>query len=322
MKKLFLLTVFGLISYISGPLPISYAVVERIAAIVNQEIITFSEIEKSMALLKEEIKVVDRLEKKERINDLSRKILERLVEEKLLDQEAKKAGLKATDKEVDGAVEEIRKRNNLTNEELNKVLENEGLTMEKFREQLAKRIQRVKLINMAVKVEPNLGDKELREFYERNINRYRTAETFRISHILFSIPKEANAEKVEEIKRKCRDVLKKIKGGEDFGEMALLYSDDPSKMEKGDLGFFKKGELLPALEKEAIRLKVGEVSGIIRTDFGFHIIKLLERKGGDSPPFDEIKNRVQVDYYNEEFEKAVRQYINKLREKSVIEIKL
>ena len=103
----------------------------------------------------------------------------------------------------------------------------------------------------------------------------------------------------------------------------MEYSEDTStRKEGGDLGYFKKGELLPALEKEAMRLQVGEVSGLIRTELGFHILKLLDRKGGEPPPFEEIKEKVQADYYEKEMEKAFQQFLSKLKEKSVIEIKL
>ena len=92
---------------------------------------------------------------------------------------------------------------------------------------------------------------------------------------------------------------------------------------RGDLGgYFKKGELLPSFEKEALRLQVGDVSGILRTDFGFHIIKLLDRQGGVPIPFAEVKEKVRADFQEKETEKAYQQFISSLKQKSVIEIKL
>ena len=182
------------------------------------------------------------------------------------------------------------------------------------------RVQR--LIAWSVKVEVKAGEKELREFYQKNLSRYRTNETYRPAQILFIIPKEATPEEIREIRKKCQTVLERIRKGEDFGEMALLYSEDTSNRDHGDLGYFKKGELLPVFEKEALRLKVGEVSGVIRTEFGFHIIKLLDRKGMDPLPFEEVVERVKADYYDGEMEKAFRQYLSTLKEKAVIEIKL
>ncbi len=320
MKRLFYL--FGFIFFLYGPASLSEAVVDRVVAVVNQEIITLSEVEKRIPPLKEEIVTEDRLEKQERMQALSRQVLEKLIEEKLIDQEVKKSGVKISGKEIEATVEEVKRRNGATQEDLEKALAVEGLTLETYKKQIEKSLQRQKLINWSVKIEEKAGEKELREFYQKNISRYRTNETYRPSQILFVIPKEATPEEIREIRKKCQKVLEKIKKGEDFGEMALLYSEDTSNRDHGDLGYFRKGELIPIFEREALRLKVGEMSGIIRTEFGFHIIKLLDRKGMDPLPFEEVIERVKAEYYDGEMEKAFKQYLSTLKEKAVIEIKL
>src|SRR4030042_5785854 len=301
MKRFFLLFVFFL--FFDGPISFSEAVVDRVVAVDNQEIITLSEVEKWTNPLKQEIVTKDRLEKQGRVETLCRQVLEKMIEEKLIDQEVKKSGIKISSKEIEATLEEIKRRNAVTQEGLEKALAVEGLTLETYKEQVGKSLQRKKLISWSVKVEARDGEKELREFYQKNMDRYRTNETYRPSPILFAIPKEATPEEMGEIRRKGQKVLERIKGGEDFGEMALLYSEDASSKNRGDLGFFKKGELFPAFEREALRLKVGEVSGIVRSEFGFHIIKLLNRKGMDPFPFEEVQERVKADYYESEMEK-------------------
>ncbi len=318
-----LLFTLGLFFLIYGWVSSSEAVVDRIVAVVNQEIITLSEVEKVSHPLQEEIQTEDRLERRVRIQGVFRKVLERLIEEKLIDQEAKKSGIKVSSKEVDGAIEEIRRRHAVDQGDFGKFLATEGLTLEGLKKQIEKQILRTKVISWAVKVEPKAGEKELRDFYQKNIDRYRVNESFRLSQILFLIPKEATPDQMREVRKRCQKVLERIRGGEDFGEMALLYSEDPgSRKDRGDIGYFKRGELLPALEREELRLQVGEVSGVVRTEFGFHIVKLLDRKGGEPPRFEEIKEKVQADYYEREMEKAFQQFLSKLKEKSVIEIRL
>ena len=320
MKRHFYL--LGFILWLCGPIPFSQAVVDRVVAVVNKEIITLSEVEKRIPPLKETMVTEHRLEKQERMQALCREVLERLIEEKLIDQEAKRAGIKISSKDIEATVEEIKRRNNASQEDLEKALAVEGLTIETYKKQIEKTLQRQKLINWEVKVEEKPGEKELREFYQNNISRYRTNETYRPGQILFAIPKGATPEEIREIRKRCQNVLEKIRGGEDFGEMALLYSEDASNKDRGDLGYFRKGELLPVFEREALHLKVGEVSGIIRTDFGFHIIKLLDRKGTDPLPFEEVTERVKADYYEGKMEKAFKQYLSTLKEKAIIEIKL
>jgi parvulin-like peptidyl-prolyl isomerase len=320
MKRLFWL--LGLFLLICGWDSLSEAVADRVVAVVNQEIITLSEVEKWVNPLEEEIVTEDRLEKREQVKTLRLQVLEKLIEEKLIDQEVKKSGIKVSSKEIEATLEEVKRRNAVTQEELEKALAAEGLTLETYKKQIEKNLLRQKLIHWSVKVETNVGEKELMEFYHKNISRYRRNETYRPAHILFLVPKEATPGEIREIRKKCQKILGKIKEGEDFGEMALLYSEDASSKNRGDLGYFRKGELLPAFEKEALRLKVGEVSGIVRTEYGFHIIKLLDRKGGDPIPFTEVKEKVKTDYYEVEMEKGFKQYISTLKEKSVIEIKL
>lgn len=320
MKRFFYLLVFFLFLY--GTISSGEAVVDRVVAVVNQEIITLSEIEKWIKPFREQIITEDRLERREQLQEVYRNVLERLIDERLIDQEVKKNGIKISSKEVEAIVEEVKRRNAATQEDLEKALAVEGLTLEAYKKQIEKGLQRKKLINWSVKVEAKVGEKELRDFYQKNKDRYRPNESYRPGHILFVVPKEATPEEVREIKKKCQAVLEKIKGGHDFGEMATLYSQDASNKDRGDLGYFKKGELFPALEKEALRLKVGEVSGIVRTEFGFHIIKLLDRKGAEPFPFEEIKERILADYYESEMEKSFKQYLSTLKEKSIIEIKL
>jgi parvulin-like peptidyl-prolyl isomerase len=314
---------FGLFLFFYGLISPSEAVVDRVVAVVNQEIITFSEVEKMSRSLQVEIQTEDRLERRERVHEIFRKVLDKLIEEKLIDQEVKKSGIKVTSKELEGAIEDMKRRFAVDQENFEKLLAAEGMTLEAYKKELEKQILRTKMINLAVKVELTAGEKELRDFYQKHIDRYRVNESYRISHILFPVPKDASLEQSREIRKRCQKVLERIKGGEDFGEMVLLYSEDPSsRKDRGDMGYFKRGDLLPALDREALRLQVGEVSGVIRTEFGFHIIKLLDRKGGEPPPFEEVKEKVQADYYGREMEKAYLQFLSKLKEKSIIEIKL
>jgi len=297
-------------------------VVDRIVAIVNQEIITLSEVDKLIAPVRGEIQAENRLERDEKLRELRLKALDRLVEEKVLDYEAKKAGIKVTNKEVDIIIEDIKQRSNASQGDLESALAREGMTYEGYKKEIERQLIRQRLVQWSLKIEPKAGEKELREFYEKNSSQYRTQESYRPAHILFVIPKNATPEETLEIRMRCQKVLDRIKNGENFGEMAILYSQDPTSKGGGDLGFFKTGELLPPLERAALRLKVGEVSGIVRTDFGFHLIKLIDRKGGFPLPFEEVKEKIEADYMGKEMEKAMRQFISSVKEKSVIEIKL
>jgi peptidyl-prolyl cis-trans isomerase SurA len=314
--------VFGAAMAVLGGAASSEAITDRIVAVVNQEIIMLSEVEKGMQTSGEGAYASDRLEKLEQLKQIRQKILNQLVEDKLIDLESKKLGLKASAREMDTAIEDIRQRNNLSQEELEKAVENQGLTFEAFKKELERKIVRSKLVQFSVKVDSDFKDRELRDFYDKNIDRYRSNERYRPAHILLRVPGGKSPEEIQEIRVKCQKILERLKRGEDFGEMALLYSEDPTSKDRGDLGYFRRGELVSLFEKEALRLRVGEVGEIIKTDFGFHIIKLLEREGGAPAPYEDVKDKVKADYYESQMEKALKQFLTALRDKSVVEIRL
>jgi peptidyl-prolyl cis-trans isomerase SurA len=319
VKRIF--SVLWIAVVLLGSRGLSGAIVDRVAAVVNQEIIMLSEVEKMMEVIGEEIRAGDRLERLEHAREVRQKVLNQLIDEKLVDLEIKRLGLKASNKELDGALEDIRTRNNVTEEQMIKLLEKDGLTLEAFKKQIEKRILRNKVLQWSVKVESTPGEQELREFYRKNAERYRSQEIYRTAHILLRVPSEATPEQVQQIRLKCSKILERIRGGEDFGEIAIVYSEDISAKDRGDLGYFKLGELLPAFEKEALRLRVGEVGGIVRTPYGFHIVKLLDRKGGTPLPFEEVQERIRADYAGYQLEAALNRYLSSLRQKSIIEIR-
>ena len=298
------------------------ALVDRIVAIVNQEIITLSEVEKRMEMTHAEIVAEDRLEKKSKIQEVRRQVLEALIEEKLIDHEVKKAGIKVTPAEVDAVIEDIKRRNQFTEEDFERALGREGLTVETLRGQIEKNLLRTKFLQWSVKPEIKSGEEDVRAYYEKNQDRYRQAETYELAQILFIVPKQAAPEETREIRTRCQKVLDRIREGADFGEMALRHSQDVSAKDRGNLGTFKRGELVAPIEKTVLRLKVGEVSEVVRTEAGYHLFKLLSREGGAPVPFEEIKERVMADYLASEREKALKRFMSSLREKSVIEMRL
>jgi len=322
LKKAVLI-ISGICFLLFGAWRSSRAIVDRVVAVVNRDIILLSDLDQWKGALVAQIKAVDRLEKQEQTQDVLRKILDRLIEDKLIDQAAKKLEIKLTAKELENAIEDIKRRNGFTTqEEFEKALAQDGLTLESLKKQLEPQVLRMKVVGMLAKVETKPEEKELRKFYEQNKNRYVLPETYRPAHILFRVSREDSPEEVQKIEKKCQTVLENIKKGADFREMAGLFSEDASSRDGGDLGFFKKGELIPILEGEALKLKVGEVSGVVRTDFGFHILKLLDRRGGEWTSFEDVREKVLTDYNEREVEKSYQQFMATLKQKAVIEIKL
>jgi len=136
------------------------------------------------------------------------------------------------------------------------------------------------------------------------------------------IPPEANEQEISQIREKAEGIVQRIKGGEDFNTMARLYSQDSSAAIGGDIGFFKQGELLPALGEAAFSLNKGEISSVIKTSSGFHIIRVLEKRDKQKMPKEERFKEIKCIIYNQKVDDKSKQWLKELRKKSYIKINL
>lgn len=156
-------------------------------------------------------------------------------------------------------------------------------------------------------------DKQLHRYYQDHLAEFGTQELRHASHILVAVPKDADKEAVAKAKAKAEDILKKVKAGENFAKLAKTYSDDPgSAKQGGDLGFFTREDMAPAFAKAVFALKPGQVSGIVRTSFGFHIIKLLGVKPGKTKTFAQVKDQLAREYRHDKAEKRFYDMSEKL----------
>jgi len=158
----------------------------------------------------------------------------------------------------------------------------------------------------------NVSEEDMGLYYKTHPDEFRTPEMVRARHILVKAGKSASEEDKKKAKEKAGDILKRIKAGEDFAKLATEVSDDPgSKIKGGDLGFFPKGRMVPDFEKAAFSLKPGEISDIIETQFGFHIIKVEERKDAVLEPYEKMKDKVKEKVLAEFRKARVEEFIEK-----------
>ncbi len=298
-------------------------IVDKIVAIVNGEIITLSELELYPPNPHAGFTATaNPLEQEAEILESTRAILDHLIEEKLIDQQCRKRGIKVSPRDIDTAIEDVKRAHAITHEKLKMALMADGLSWEEYRQRMSEQIKRAKLISHVVRQDFTLDDPALRRFYAQNIQRFKEPDQIRVSHILIMIPQNANDLLVAALRHKGETILERLRRGEDFQELARLYSDDASAKTGGDLGFFKKGEILPALEEIAFNLKSGEISGLLWTKIGFHIVKITERREGRVIPYEDVLDKVKRQYVEEESQRLFREWLNKLKAQSFIEVKL
>jgi peptidyl-prolyl cis-trans isomerase C len=162
-------------------------------------------------------------------------------------------------------------------------------------------------------------EKEAKAYYDKNPDLFKSPEQVKARHILIQVPKEASEEDKKKLKEKADEVLKKVKAGEDFAKLAAENSDDPgTKSKGGELGFFSKGSMVPAFEQAAFSLKPGEVSELVETEFGFHVIKVDEKKEAVSEPFDTIKGKVTQQVLREKQEAKVTEFVEQALKKAKV----
>ena len=162
----------------------------------------------------------------------------------------------------------------------------------------------------------------MQQYYQSHLDNYQFP-VVRVSQILIQVPPEATPKDWEQAKKKMEMVLQKLKKGTSFEELASRYSDDTTSAPSGgDIGFFKKGEMVPALEAVVFSLEAGELSRVIPSAQGFHIFKLTEKSAGSIAPYEEIKEQVKEDYYREEVTKRYAKWLEDLKKRSNVEVKL
>jgi peptidyl-prolyl cis-trans isomerase C len=157
-------------------------------------------------------------------------------------------------------------------------------------------------------------DKDVEEYYKNHPKEFEKPETVKARHILIGFKGDMTEDQKKELRKKAEDVLKKAKGGDDFAQLASEYSDDPgSKTKGGELGYFPKGNMVPEFENAAFNLKPGEISNVIETPYGYHIIKVEDKKAGEMPAFDSIKEQVRVKATQDAEQKKINEFIEKAK---------
>jgi len=292
---------------------------DRVVAVVNNEIITWSELRATIS--REGKSFLDKLpesKKEEAMKGLEKEFLNSLIDMKLQLQEARKKGMDLSKAEIDGAIADIKKKYNLTDEALLNSLAAEGMTFEDYRTRLGEQIMLSKVVNFEVKANIVITDKEIGEYYEANKDKLSGKEKRKIRQIFFAAPKD-NSQRPS-VEAKAHEVILRIERGEDFSKLAGEFSEDVSKKFGGDLGYITRGSALKEVEDAAFALNVGEVSKPFWSPAGLHIVKLEEKVAEEG--FDKVKDKIKELLFEKAFESKFLEWKAGLKEKAYIEIKL
>ena len=255
----------------------------------------------------------------ERRDEIYRKALDELVTYKLLLQETRARKIAVTDAEVDSTIKQMRSQ--LPNDqEFTKALAARGMTIEKLKSDARIDISINKMMEAEASAQPAPGDAQVREFYDKNPDKFKQDEACRASHILFKVEESADAATKKKVRDQAEGVLKEVRAGADFAELARKHSADGSAQQGGDLNFFTKGQMVPAFDQAAFALKPGQISDIVTTQFGYHIIKVTERRAASTVPFEQVSERIKEYLTEQQKQEKVQTFIESLKQKAKIEV--
>ena len=297
--------------------------VDRIVAIVNDEIITLSELERFRETFYPEVPSKnDWLSKEVDLLKARRKALLVLIDEKLIDQEAERQEITISEKQVERTIDALREEQKLTQGQLEMMLKAQDLTYREYKTEVARKLKRAKLINRAVKSKIEIKEEDLERYYQAHIHAYMADASIRISHVLLPFSPNSSSQRENEVLSLAQEIRKRAEGGHDLASLAREYAGRMPGIRAGDLGYFKRGEMISALEDEAFGLEIGEVGDPVRTPEGIVLIRVTDRKTSQPIPLERIKEKVEMDYYTREVERQYQEWMNKLREKAVIEMRI
>lgn len=292
----------------------------RIVAIVNDDMITLYELNSKIS----EITGLDPSELQHRDErmyiETRQKALDLLIDQKIADKKIRDLGIKADQEQVDAAIEKIKMENLLTNEDLIDNLKKQGLTYESLKENIKNDIERMQLINLEVKSKIIIKEEDIKHYYTENKKDFESEEKVHLAAIILKRSNPSDQNKTDALYNKATEILLKVRNGEDFGKLAMEFSEGAGNEEGGDLGFFKTAQLDPQLIKILENMEKGDVTEPMIWPSAIQIIKLLDRKKKELRPIEEVRDTIYDILYREEVNKRYSAWIKELREKSFTKI--
>jgi len=288
--------------------------VNRIVAVVNGEIITLVELDAAVAAIKGGFKG-ELSEAKDA--EIRNKVLDGLIEEKLVKIYSERAGIDVSEKEIDNAVEDIKRQNRFTHEALVLTLSNSGITYKEYRDQLKEDIRRSKFMNRFIRTKVKMGEDDVRDYYANNIDEFRSEEEVRLMVLFLSgkIDDKKNVARIEAIRGA-------LASGEDFAVLVGRHSDGGHGDKGGDMGYLKKSELSDDYALAIEGLLSGKIAGPIPSKDGVYFFNLVDVRKGEAVPFNEVKDKLADRLYSKLMKQKYDLWIDEVKKIASIEVRL
>ncbi|MBU1185130.1 MAG: peptidyl-prolyl cis-trans isomerase [Proteobacteria bacterium] len=299
------------------------SVADRIVAVVNDEVITLSELNGAFDPYREKLEAAYQGQEREKaLTEARETLLNRMIDALLMQQESRKTGIVVREEEVTEAIKDLLAKRNISQEDLLKGLAQEGTTLEAYRKEIRDQLMRIKLIRRDIKSKVAVTDEEIGEYYRKHREEYEGKESVRIKQILLPLPKEEDQAVREKLRADAGEIHRRLMNGESFDQLSAKYSEGPAAATGGDIGYVERGMIIHEVEDVAFKLPLQQISGVIESSVGFHIVQVIDRRGAGIKGIESVREEIREKIDREKMEKKFEEWLEALRKKSNIGIKL
>ncbi|MFW6052737.1 MAG: peptidylprolyl isomerase [Desulfosalsimonas sp.] len=297
-------------------------VVDRVVAVVNDDVIRLRELEKTLDPVRQQLESrgLHGEELDEELYKAREQILDELINQKLADQQVQEAGISVSGSDVENAIERIKQRNNYTDEDLRMSLQMQGMTMEEYRKEIRKQILRSRLVNRKIKASIVITDEDIRRYYEANPEEFGGEVKYELRNILLKYPNSEDKAAKNAIYDKMQSIIDKLKDGESFARLAKDFSEAPNAPDGGELGRFALEDLSKNIRTEIKDLEEGEFSEVVETEQGFQIFYVQDVVTTPPKPLEEVSDKIADKLYEQRVNQKYNDWLESLREESHIKI--
>jgi peptidyl-prolyl cis-trans isomerase SurA len=310
------------ILYIISAIAEAAKYVDRIVAVVNDDIITLSELNSALEPYETQIRARSYTPEQERkmLFKVREEILNQLVEQKLTDQQIKKANINISETEIDHAIERIKEARFYTDEELRRALKEQSLSLEELRNRLKDQILRTKLMNREVKSKIVITHEDIVAYYKSHPEVYGGEKKYHLRNIIMRFPAMASTDAKRSVQERMAAILQKLKNGESFETLARQFSESPVASEGGDLGTFELNALALPIQVAIKDLNPTEFTDVLETDQGYQIFYLENIINSPGKPLEEVSGEIREKLFNDIVNKKFRLWLEDLRLRSHIKL--
>lgn len=295
---------------------------DRIVAVVNEDIILLSELRERMEPYAQRIhqQKFDLDRERQMLFKMREEILNRLVDEKLTDQEIRRNDIQVDEAEIDSTIERIKASNYFTEENLRDFLEQEQMTMEQYRDKIREQVLRTRLVNYQVKSKIVITEEEIRAYYDSHPEVYGGKIRYHLRNILMRVPDFSTEAEKAAVYERLQQLRSRTEAGESFADLARTYSQSPAAVDGGDIGEFEEETLSPQIQAALDGLNPGQATAVLDTDQGFQLFFVEAINRTEGKPLESVRGEIHRKLYEEVVDKKFLSWLEDLRSQSHIKI--